>query len=169
MFCHDGCNPVDGLPRKSLTILCIFTHYHKKLYIRECGLGTYDMMYRRQATNRGSLNWGVVDMALYNEAFVGWTKTILRGWYCLVDTHTSLECIHAPQEGSPWNTSHSVDVCTGHSPSHSLTPIRLSNVEICIQCSRRFLVPVSTVSLCTLVLQMQAPTFQQQTVERSVH
>ena len=30
---------------------------------------SYDMAFRRQAANRGSLDWGYVDPALYNEAF----------------------------------------------------------------------------------------------------
>ena len=30
---------------------------------------TYDMAYRRQAANRGSLDWAAVDPALYSEAF----------------------------------------------------------------------------------------------------
>ena len=29
---------------------------------------SYDMAFRKQAANRGSLDWGVVDTALYNEA-----------------------------------------------------------------------------------------------------
>ena len=39
---------------------------------------SYDTAYRRQAANRGSLDWGVVDAALYNEAFAGRAKIIPR-------------------------------------------------------------------------------------------
>ena len=44
---------------------------------------SYDMAYRRQAANRGSLDWGVVDTALYNEAFAGRAKIMCRCRYCL--------------------------------------------------------------------------------------
>lgn len=59
---------------------------------------TYDMAYRRQAANKGSLDWGIVDAALYSEAFAGRAKAIPRCRYCLADTHTSLDCPHAPPE-----------------------------------------------------------------------
>ena len=62
---------------------------------------SYDMAYRRQAANRGSLDWGVVDPALYNEAFAGRAKLIPRCRYCLADTHSSQECLHAPAEAPP--------------------------------------------------------------------
>ena len=39
------------------------------------------------AANRGSLDWGHVDAALYNEAFAGRAKQIPRCRYCLADTH----------------------------------------------------------------------------------
>ena len=35
---------------------------------------SYDMAYWRQAANQRSLDWGVVDQALYNEAFTGRTQ-----------------------------------------------------------------------------------------------
>ena len=39
-----------------------------------------DTAYRRQAANKGSLDWGVVDAALYNEAFAGHAKIIPHPW-----------------------------------------------------------------------------------------
>ena len=39
--------------------------------------------------------------ALYSEAFAGRAKMIPRCRYCLVDTHTSPECPHAPAETTP--------------------------------------------------------------------
>ena len=57
---------------------------------------SYDMAYRRQAANRGSLDWGIVDPALYNETFAGRAKLIPRCKYCLADTHSSQEYLHAP-------------------------------------------------------------------------
>ena len=47
---------------------------------------SYDMAFRRQSANRGSLQWGTVDAALYNEAFAGRAKAIPRCKYCLADT-----------------------------------------------------------------------------------
>ena len=37
---------------------------------------TYDMAFRRQATNQQSLDWGIIDPVLYNEAFTGRVKAI---------------------------------------------------------------------------------------------
>ena len=59
---------------------------------------SYDMAYRRQAANRGSLDWGLVDPALYNEAFAGRAKLVPRCRYCLADTHASQEFPHSPAE-----------------------------------------------------------------------
>ena len=53
---------------------------------------SYDMAFRRQAANRGSLDWGVVDAALFSEAFAGRVKAIPRCRYCLADTHVSHDC-----------------------------------------------------------------------------
>ena len=47
---------------------------------------SYDMAFRRQAANWGSLDWGLVDTALYNEAFTGTAKTIMRCSFCHSDT-----------------------------------------------------------------------------------
>lgn len=60
---------------------------------------SYDMAFRRQAANRGSLDWGTVDAALYSEAFAGRAKAIPRCRYCLADTHPSPDCPHALTEG----------------------------------------------------------------------
>ena len=59
---------------------------------------SYDMAFRRQVANSGSLDWGVVDAALYSEAFAGRAKQIPRCRYCLADTHPSPECVHAPED-----------------------------------------------------------------------
>ncbi len=59
---------------------------------------SYDMAYRRQAANQRSLDLGVIDTALYNEAFTGRAKIIPRCRYCLDDTHESKECASAPDE-----------------------------------------------------------------------
>ena len=61
---------------------------------------SYDMAYRRQAANHGSLDWAMVDAALYNKAFAGRARSMPRCKYCLADTHPSQECVHAPVESS---------------------------------------------------------------------
>ena len=66
---------------------------------------SYDMAYRRQAANRGSLDWGIVDAALFNEAFAGRAKQIPRCRYCLSDTHSSPECLHSPTDLTNVGTS----------------------------------------------------------------
>lgn len=38
----------------------------------------YDMAFRCQAANERSLDWGLIDSALYNEAFTGQARLILR-------------------------------------------------------------------------------------------
>lgn len=53
---------------------------------------SYDMAYRQQAANRGSLDWAVVDAALYNEAFAGQARSMLCCKFCLADTHASQKC-----------------------------------------------------------------------------
>ena len=52
----------------------------------------YDMEFRRQAANHRSLDWGVIDTALYNEAFTGRARLIPRCRFCLADSHDSREC-----------------------------------------------------------------------------
>ena len=62
---------------------------------------SYDMAYRRQAANQRSLDWGIIDTALYNEAFTGRAKLIPRCRYCLADSHESRECSFAPDDQEP--------------------------------------------------------------------
>ena len=45
-----------------------------------------------------TLDWGLVDMALYHEAFTGRVRTIVRYSFCLSDTQISVECPYAPVE-----------------------------------------------------------------------
>ena len=56
----------------------------------------YDVAFRRQAANQGSLDWGVIDTGLYNDAFAGRAKAIPRCALCLADTHNARECPDAP-------------------------------------------------------------------------
>ena len=56
----------------------------------------YDVAYRRQAANQSTLDWGVLDSGLYNDAFTGRAKAIPRCSYCLADTHHPRDCPDAP-------------------------------------------------------------------------
>ena len=49
------------------------------------------MVFRRQVTNQCSLDWGVIDLALYKEAFMGQAQLILRCHFCLADSHDTRE------------------------------------------------------------------------------
>ena len=62
---------------------------------------SYDMAYRRQAANQRSLDWGIIDSALYNEAFTGRARLISRCRFCLADSHDSRECSFGLEERSP--------------------------------------------------------------------
>ena len=98
---------------------------------------SYDMAYRRQAANQGSLDWGTVDTALYNEAFTGRARAIARCCYCLTDTHSSPECPYAPADSRPPETRQFTDArtATGRSTARSAPPgsqaPRTTTVEIC--------------------------------------
>ena len=88
---------------------------------------SYYMAYCCQAANRGSLDWGVVNAALYSEAFASQTKQIPHCRYCLVDTHSSPECPHALSEGS---TDHT-DGCPAQTAPHQSRAAGHLAVEIC--------------------------------------
>ena len=67
----------------------------------------YDSAFRRRAGNCGSLEWGIIDPALYNETFTGRARNIKRCNYCVVDTHSIDECPYAPKgwaDSSPSET-----------------------------------------------------------------
>ena len=99
MFRHDGGYPHLGLPDEVPHFFAYLRTITKASRTFESSAwASYDMAYWRQATNRGSLDWGIVDPALYNEAFAGRAKLIPHCKYCLADTHSSQECLHAPAE-----------------------------------------------------------------------
>lgn len=87
---------------------------------------SYDMSFRRQAANRGSLDWGVVDAALYNEAFAGRAKLIPRCRYCLADTHASPDCVHAPVD-----SAHRGQQARNSAPRSTGPTGRPASTEIC--------------------------------------
>ena len=59
---------------------------------------SYDMAYRHQAANQRSLDCGIIDSALYNEAFTGRARLIPRCRFCLADSHDSRECSFGLEE-----------------------------------------------------------------------
>ena len=76
----------------------------------------YDRLYRRQALSQHSLDWAQEDSALYNEAFVGHAKAILRCRHCLSEFHTTETCPDLPPTLPHWPPQYS----TG--PAHSFFP-----------------------------------------------
>ena len=62
---------------------------------------SYDAAYRRQAANRRSFDWSIIDPTIYNEAFTGRARVMSRCRYCLADTHDAHECQYAPGDDPP--------------------------------------------------------------------
>ena len=60
------------------------------------GWVVYDTCFRRKAANMKNLDWGEVDLTLYNETFVGRAKVLHRCNICLSELHTTIECSLAP-------------------------------------------------------------------------
>ena len=56
------------------------------------GWVAYDSCFRRKAANTKNLDWGEVDLNLYNETFVGRAKVLQRCTTCLSKLHTTAEC-----------------------------------------------------------------------------
>ena len=52
----------------------------------------YDSCFRRKAANTKNLDWGEVDLNLYNETFVGRAKVLQHYTTCLSELHTTAEC-----------------------------------------------------------------------------
>ena len=59
----------------------------------------YDRCYRRRAAATKSLDWALIDSALYNEAFTGRARAIPRCHFCLSDNHTGIDCPDRMQQG----------------------------------------------------------------------
>ena len=95
---------------------------------------TYDAAYRRQAANRRSLDWAVIDPTIYNEAFTGRAKPLSRCRYCLADTHEARDCSYAPKEDPP-QAKHlrtgSWGAGFAHTQRQDTPGIREGVVEIC--------------------------------------
>ena len=92
---------------------------------------TYDMAFRRQAANRGNLDWGTIDTALYNEAFTGRAKTMARCRYCLADTHSSTDCPNAPAGAVPSTETANPDARSGRRGLGQQSRERTGSVDIC--------------------------------------
>ena len=83
---------------------------------------TYDAVCRRQAANRGSLDWGAIDNTLYSEAFTGRARVVPRCSYCLDDTHASHECSFAPVPASASRMGCNLRLEESCKPPHSACP-----------------------------------------------
>ena len=85
--------------------------------------------------NRGSLDWELVDMALYDEAFTSKAKTIMWCSFCLSDTHILVECPYAPVEVKTPEARLSPQGKMGHPPIWQSTQgpagPQVAIVEIC--------------------------------------
>ena len=65
---------------------------------------TYDRCYRREALAVKNLDWSVPNLRLYNEAFTGHTRAILRCSFCFHEYHTLQSCPRNPS--CPWFGCH---------------------------------------------------------------
>ncbi len=99
---------------------------------------SYDMAYRRQAANHKSLDWAVIDPALYNEAFTGRAKTIPRCRCCLADSHESRECAFAPEERKGGGRPVPQSQDRGSSSAGAVDVCRLYNKPTGNQCRYKF-------------------------------
>ena len=89
---------------------------------------SYDMTFRRTAANQGSLDWGVPNPGLYNDAFTGAVKSRANCFYSL-DAHSSEYCPEAPEAHPSPASRHLAEQRQGR-----LAPRQGSNrVEICRQ------------------------------------
>ena len=61
---------------------------------------TYDRCYRREALAAKNLDWSVLNLRLYNEAFTGHARAIPRCSFCLQEDHTAQSCPRNPSR--PW-------------------------------------------------------------------
>lgn len=120
---------------------------------------SYDMVYERQAANWGSLDWGIVYAALYNEAFAGRAKLLSRCCYCLVDTQ---ECVHAPVRIESVASS-MTRIPDGHlsrslirQPGPAAPPLEPGNLPL-VQFARWFMMQVLSMLLCARVHEVLTP------------
>ena len=84
---------------------------------------TYDTAYRRQAANCNNWNWGHVDAPLFSETFAERARVILQYRFCSGDTHGSLDCPYAPDDGRPPGP---YAIRVGAAQSHVLLPWHLA-------------------------------------------
>ena len=105
---------------------------------------SYDMTFRRQAANRKSLDWGIIDPMLYNETFAGRARQLNRCKFCISEHHSSSECVYAPDKeesrASPFRQFRS----NGSDSSKPMIP-----TLYVIQCKGRKPVQVQAVQICT--------------------
>ena len=99
MLCHDGSHLSAAYLNKaphSFAYLHIITRASRNF--EGTAWASYDIVFQRQAANRHSLEWDIVDTEAYNEAFTGRARVIPRCVYYLGDTHASHKCGFAPAQ-----------------------------------------------------------------------
>ena len=102
MLCLPGGNSGGAVPGKDTPFMAYLrTITRASRNFDGTAWASYDMAYRRQAANQRSLDWGIIDSALYNEAFMGQARLISRYRFCLADSHNSRECSFGLEERSP--------------------------------------------------------------------
>eukprot|EP00731_Ephydatia_muelleri_P032923 Em0024g467a len=99
----------------------------------------YDRQYRREALARKDLNWSATNSRLYNEAFTGRAKAILRCRHCLSDSHTTAHCtldatLGTPTQVHPNAGSSSSEICRSYN-ARRCQYVRCRYRHVCQECS----------------------------------
>lgn len=89
MLHHAGGYALHGNPDLRL----LQDNYQGQLDIRQLAWATYNMAYQRQAGNKVSLDWGIIDATLYSKAFTRVDR--------VADSHSATLLISAPDAGNP--------------------------------------------------------------------
>ena len=122
---------------------------HPSRTFEESAWASYDMAFRCQAANCGSLDGRIVDAALYNEAFVGQVKQILP-------------CRHALIPGVPKRTNQPRlvwDAALEHLEAiWSHRPLAVKQDMPSLQLSGRLEMQIPLLPLRSLVCQVQTPS-----------
>ena len=68
----------------------------KNLHVDGQSWVTHDHQYRKEALSPCDLNWSALNSCLYNEAFTGTAKAVVRYRHCLCEGHISTACPASP-------------------------------------------------------------------------
>ncbi len=93
---------------------------------------TYDRQFRREALARKDLNWSTPNHRLYNEAFTGWARSIVRCSYCLQDDHQSANRPRNPDHSLlGWLQDAALIPSRDRPINHSFPSSAANQLEIC--------------------------------------